>query len=147
VFDFLDAVSYSYVYTRHSFRHTWGRSSVGRALEWHSESNRVQSLHQPDNSRHFNHLLSHRLAVLGIVLLSNRHNSATERQRARLSTNQVGRRNTLKVQQSSGSCVETVSVFWLHNRSGDGRWKNKRQSADGAAMKDVRIARRTNGRN
>jgi hypothetical protein len=38
-----------------------------------------------------------------------------------------------------------VSVFWLHKRSGDGRWKNK-QSADGAAMKDATNARKTNGR-
>jgi hypothetical protein len=56
----------------------WGRSSVGRALEWHSEPNRVQSLNQPNNSQHFKHLLSHPLAVTGVVLLSNGHNSATE---------------------------------------------------------------------
>jgi hypothetical protein len=38
--------------------------------------------------------------------------------------------------------VRELSVFSY----GDGQWKNKR-SADGAATKDARIARRTNGRN
>jgi hypothetical protein len=38
--------------------------------------------------------------------------------------------------------VRELSVFFY----GDGQWKNKR-SAVGAAMKDARIARRTNGRN
>ena len=49
VFDFLDTVSYSYVYTRHSFRQTWGRSSAGRALEWHSRGRRFDPdrLHHP----------------------------------------------------------------------------------------------------
>jgi len=40
------------------------------------------------------------------------------------------------------TAVRELSVFFY----GDGQWKNKR-SADGAAMKDARIARRTNGQN
>ena len=60
---------------------------------------------------------------------------------AQLIGNQVVRINLSNLQPFSSS-VRELSVFFY----GDGQWKNKR-SADGAAMRDARIARRTNGRN
>ena len=59
----------------------------------------------------------------------------------RLICDQVVRINPSNVQPFFSS-VRELSVSFTRRR----KWKNKR-SADGAAMKDARIARRTNGRN
>ena len=99
----------------------WSRSeSNRRPLECHSNFDRYHSINQPSIFRHFSHRVFRWLADVSIRLPVNRHNSGTEKQIGRLSINQVCRGNCSAHQEDFQECVETVSVFWPYERSGDG---------------------------